>query len=142
VAVFLAGSKVAQANLLLEATTPELLLYVKDPLRGILFDQALPGVVSLAGSELTLSAQPYHFANESFLQKTLTYAWLLDGKAVSGPNAGSGVLTLRQSGAGQGQSSLSVELQNTDTYKFFQIATKKIRILFGAQTSGGSAFGI
>ncbi len=140
--VFLSGSKVAHADLLVPTVSPELLLYVKDPLRGILFDQALPGAVSLSGAELTLSAQPYYFANESFLQKTLVYTWTLGGQAVSGPDADQGVLTLRQSGSGKGQSSLSVELQNTDTYKFFQTAAVKLQILFGAQTSSGGAFGI
>ncbi len=140
--VSLAGSPVGHADLFLPGTEPELLLYVKDPLRGTLYDQAMPSTMSLVGQEVTLSAQPYYFSNESLAEKTLTYVWALDGKTVTGPETGAGVLTLRPSGSGQGQSSLSVSLQNNDTYKFLQAASVRLQILFGQPTNTGSGFGI
>jgi len=142
VEVFLAGSLVGRAVLVVPKTEPTLQLYVKDPLRGVLFDQALPSTMSLIGQEVTLLAQPYFFANESITNNTLAYVWTLDGKAVSGPETAKGVLTLRPSGSGVGQSRLSVQLQNNDTYKFLQAATARLQIIFGQQTNITSGFGI
>jgi hypothetical protein len=55
------GAAVGSASLVLQNTPPKILLYARDPLRGPLFDQALPASVSLLGKELTLQAQPYYF---------------------------------------------------------------------------------
>ncbi len=135
------GALVGSAAVTLPAVAPGILFYVKDPLRGTLFDQALPSAFSLVGQELTLNAQPFYFANES-LGKTVTYAWTLNGQEVTGPDTDRGLLTLRQSGSGQGQSVVGLELQNTDTYKFLQTASAQLQIIFGQQTNSTGAFGI
>jgi hypothetical protein len=140
--VMLGSSKVGHAELVIPAANPQLLMYVKDPLRGTLFDQALPSNISLSGQEITLFAQPYYFANESLANKSLAYAWTLDSQATDGPDAQNGLLTLRQSGSGAGQSNLRVELQNNSTYQFLQAAAAKVTILFGQQTGTAAGFGI
>jgi hypothetical protein len=136
------GAAVGTASVVLPAVTPNVVFYVKDPLRGTLFDQALPTSIVLLGQEVTLSAQPFYFSNES-LGKTVSYAWKLNNQPVTGDDTEKGVLTLRQSGSGQGQSLVSLELQNSDNYKFLQNAATQLRITFGQQQSGSSgAFGI
>ncbi len=136
------GAAVGSAEIILTATTPKVVLYVQDPLRGTLFDQALPPAISLVGQELTLWAQPFFFANES-LGSTVSYDWTLNGQKVIGPDTQGGLLTLRQSGSGQGQSVVSLKLQNSDTYKFLQYATAQLRIVFGGQSANApSGFGI
>ncbi len=90
------------ASLTIPATDPEIGMYVKDPLRGVLYDQALPSSVSLAGQEVTLRAVPYYFANESISNGSVSYVWALNGNTVTGPNSAQGELTLRQTQGGQG----------------------------------------
>jgi hypothetical protein len=136
------GASVGSASTVISAAKPFIAFYVKDPLRGVLFDQTLPSVVSLIGQELTLFAQPYYFSNESF-GKTLSYAWTLNGEEVTGPDTEKGVLTLRQSGAGEGQSSIGLKLENSDDYKFIQNAAAQLMIVFGLQSSqNGASFGL
>lgn len=136
------GESVGSASTVITAAKPFIAFYVKDPLRGVLFDQTLPGVVSLLGQELTLFAQPYYFSNESF-GKTLSYAWTLNGEEVTGSDTERGMLTLRQSGAGEGQSSIGLKLENSDDYKFIQNAAAELIVVFGLQApQNGTSFGL
>jgi hypothetical protein len=137
----LSGSAVvAEGSIVIPATKPSVLMYAKDPLRGVLYDQALPSAVSLTGQEITINAEPFFFSKESKAAGTLTYTWTLGSSEVSGPDSDQGLLTLRQTGSGGGQSQLNVAIQNTDTTKLIQSAASQLRILFG--TSNSSTFGL
>lgn len=141
--VYFGDVPVARGSLFIPATEPQLLVYNQDPLRGVLYDQALPQSVVLSGREVTLKAEPYYFAKESVRDGTLTYEWLLNGEKTAGPESARGALTLRQTGEGAGQAQLAISLQNIDPTKFVQVARTGLNILFGQQTSGGaSPFGI
>lgn len=142
VEVYFGDVLVAESSLFIPAANPQILFYQRDPLRGVLFDQALPAAISLTGREITVQAVPYFFANESLADGSLTYTWTLNNNPTSGPDAASGILTLRQSGEGSGEARLGVSLQNTDSSKLLQAATAALRIVFGAQSSGPSFFGI
>lgn len=133
---------VARSFVLIPATSPQILLYQRDPLRGVLFDQALPAGVSLTGPEITVQAVPYFFAIESLTDGSLAYQWSLNNSPTSGPDTAQGTLTLRQTGEGAGQARLSVSLQNTSTSKLLQSARTVLQIVFGAQPSGSSPFGL
>ena len=133
---------VARSSVFIPATDPQILLYPRDPLRGVLFDQALPAAISLGSRELTVQAVPYFFANESLTDGSLVYAWTLGGNPTTGPDAAGGTLTLRQTGEGAGEAVLGVSLQNTDSAKLLQTARAALRIVFGAQSSDSSFFGI
>ncbi|MDZ4226024.1 MAG: hypothetical protein U1C66_00865 [Patescibacteria group bacterium] len=132
---------VAKSSVFISAITPQILLYPRDPLRGVLFDQALPAAISLSSREITLQAVPYFFANESLSDGSLAYQWTLNNQPTSGPDAAQGILTLRQSGEGAGEAQLGVSLQNTNSTQLLQAASAALRIVFGAQ-SNGSIFGI
>lgn len=140
--ILLAGSAVGEGSVFIPATSPDMLLYVQDPLRGTLYDQALPAAVSLEGKEVTLKAEPYYFSTDSFANNSLSYTWSLNGQGVTGPDSANGLLTLRQTGAGAGEGILDVELQNIDTTKLLQDASARLRLLFGGSSSPSSAFGI
>ncbi|HVZ76017.1 MAG TPA: hypothetical protein VG934_01960 [Candidatus Paceibacterota bacterium] len=143
VAVYLNSSHIGDADITIPAVDPNLVLYVKDPLRGVLFDQALPSSVSLTGQEITLQAEPYYFSNDSKESGSLSYAWTLNGSSTSGPDSANGTLTLRQAGAGEGAASLGVQLQNMDSSRIVQAAQAALQIFFGGQTtSSGPTFGI
>jgi hypothetical protein len=141
--VYYGSTIVAQGGISIPAVNPQVLFYDKDPLRGVLMDQALPPAVSLQGQEITLQAVPYYFAKESAQNNSLTYTWTLNGNDTTGPEAQKGILTLRQSGSGQGTASISLSVQNVDTSKIIQSATAKLQMLFGVQKSNaGSIFGL
>jgi hypothetical protein len=140
--VYLGASVVGSAQITIPAVEPELSLYIRDPLRGVLYDQALPSTISLLDTEVTLQAQPYNFDKASLANGAAVYDWTLGGVPTTGPDSANGALTLRQTGSGQGEGQLRVSLQNTDPTKFVQAAQTALRILFNNTGSGNSsAFG-
>lgn len=142
VRVYFGSSLVAQGAVAIPATEPQLRLYERNALRGVLYDAALPAGIALSDKEITIAAQPYYFSNSSLKAGALQYAWSLDGNDISGPDSAQGILTLRQTGGGAGQSTLSATLQNTVDDQLVQAADTLITILFGQQASGGLLFGL
>lgn len=139
VKVLYGGTAVGEANVTIPASKPLVELYVRDPLRGTLFDQALQTQTSLNSNEFTVEAAPFYFSNSSIGSGAAAFAWTLDGSDASGPQSAQGLLTLRQSGSGSGEAQLRVEVQNTDSSKYVQAAQNALTILFGGST-GASAF--
>lgn len=142
VGVYLGSSLVAQGAVAIPATQPQLRLYERNALRGILYDAALPQGIALSDKEITIAAQPYYFSNTALRAGALQYAWTLDGNDITGPDSARGILTLRQTGGGAGQSTLAATLQNNINDQLVQSADALITILFGQQASGGSLFGL
>jgi hypothetical protein len=141
--VYLNSFLVGRASISVPAVDPELLIYQKDPLRGVLYDQALPPSVSLLDQEVTLQAAPYYFSKDSVSSGAAAYAWTINGAATTGPDSARGILTLRQAGSGAGEALLGVSLQNNDPSKFVQTAQAALRIVFNSQGSAGaSSFGL
>jgi hypothetical protein len=137
--IYLNGTKVARGSITIPFTDPMLLMYNKDPLRGEVLDQALPSTFSLGSSEITLQAEPYYFTNSSKQSDLLAYTWTLNGQDTTGPNSNQGILTLRQSGQGQGSASVHVSVQNTDNQSLLQQAETQLNILFGSIANQSSA---
>ncbi len=132
--VYFGSVRVAQSGIFIPAASPQILLYPRDPLRGVLFDQVLPEAISLGSRELTLQAVPYFFSNQNLSDGSLAYRWTLDGSETAGPDSARGILTLRQTGEGAGEAALGVSLQNTDPSKLLQAAETALRIVFGAES--------
>jgi len=137
------NDQVGQGEVVIPASTPQLLFYAKDPLRGLLLDTALPSGVSLAAKEFTIQAMPYYFATQSLANGAATYEWTLNGDETTGPNAAQGLLTLRQTGTGTGSAVIGAIMQNSDGNKLVQAAQNALQIVFGqSQSSGSSLFGL
>jgi hypothetical protein len=133
--VYYGNAEVGHAEVIIPATQPQLLLYQRDPLRGLILDSALPAGISLGGAELTVQAEPYYFSTASKQSGTLTYDWQLDGTDITGPDSAQGILTLRQTGSGQGNSNLTASLQDENSNTFVQSAQTALEIVFGQQQS-------
>ncbi len=140
--VYLGTSLVAKGSVVIPVTQPQLLLYERDALRGVLYDAALPQGISLAKKEITISAQPYYFSNSSLKTGALQYSWMLNTDEITGPDSAKGLLTLRQTGSGQGGATLSATLQNNASDQLVQSAEAILTILFGGQTTSGPLFGL
>ncbi len=141
VTVYYGASQVGFGEVIIPATTPQILFYDKDPLRGMLLDSALPSALSLSAKEFTIQAAPYYFANSSLQSGAATYAWTLNDQDTTGPNAAKGMLTLRQTGSGTGSAVIGVTIQNSDSSMLVQAAQAAMQIVFG-QSSGTSLFGL
>jgi len=140
--VYFGSVKVAHGEVVVPASNTALVLYNKDALRGIVWDEALPGSIALNAKEISIFAQPYFFANSSV--GNLSWAWALGGAAVSGPDSDQGFLTLRQTGSGQGSAALTVAAQNQSSSQLVQSAQAALSIVFGesANNSISSFFGL
>jgi hypothetical protein len=142
VAVYYGPTQVGFGEVFVPASTPLILMYDKDPLRGLLLDNALPSALSLSAKEFTIQAVPYYFANSSLQSGAAAYAWTLNNEDTTGPNATKGQLTLRQTGSGTGSAVIGVTIQNSDTDKLVQAAQTALQIVFGGSSSGSSLFGL
>lgn len=138
--VYFGTLKVAHGEVTIPASNPGLIIYDKDPLRGVVWEQAVPPTIALNAPEITLVAQPYFFANSAVRAGTLTYNWALNDSPVSGPDTARGMLTLRQTGQGQGNATLSVGAQNVSDTQLLQSAQTALTIVFGQARSGISSF--
>lgn len=136
------GTTLAHNEITIPASSPLLLFYAKDPLRGVLYDTALLGAAALPGEESIVHAEPYFFSRKSLSAGLLQYSWMLNGQGVSGPDSERGELVLRQTGSGSGSAELTAELQNTDDTKLLQGAAASLTILFGSSNPFSSLFGI
>jgi len=139
--VYYGANKVARGEITIPTSQPLVLLYVKDPLRGVVYDTVLPTSIALNAKEFTVQAVPYFFSNSSLKNRSVTYGWTLNDDEAVGPNSAKGILTLRQAGVGQGAAQLAVTLQNTESDKFVQTANAVLQLVFG-QSSGSSLFGL
>lgn len=138
--VYLGTTKVGHGEVIIPAAPPALVLYNKDPLRGVLWEQALPQRIALNQNEFTVVAEPYFFSNAGFRANTLSFNWVLNGSPVSGPTSDQGILTLRQTGTTKGQATLSVSLQDQDSSRLMQNAQTALTLLFGQTESGIASF--
>ncbi len=133
--VFYRGVPAGQGSAFLPAAAPRIVLYPKDPLRGVRWDTALGGAALLSGQETVVHAEPYFFSNDSAGRGTLEYRWSLEGQDIHGPDSAKGELTLRVAGEGGGSANLFVSLQNVENDKLLQNASAAVSILFG-QSAG------
>jgi len=104
-------------------------IYRNDPLLGIRFDHALFGEYAIAGAETTLYGAPFSFPTTTgapFLD------WNLNGARAQTGNS----ITLRPSGSGEGDASLTLSA-SSDTSA---AATTDLTLLFGK--SATSLFGL
>jgi hypothetical protein len=114
------GQVVGGATLSLNPIEPTLRLYANDPLLGILFDRALTGSYAISGAEATLYAAPFSLPTTA---GTPLIRWFLNGAAAqTGPS-----ITLRPSGSGEGNASLSITTGNGDS-----LVTENLYLSFGA----------
>lgn len=105
---------------------PEVLLYEDNPLYGIEFQKALRGGVALEGKEMNIAAFPFFFNVTARNDQKLSYAWAMNGVAVSdvpGPS-----LLLRQTSTSAGSSAISLIVSNAK--EFLQSAQANMTLTF------------
>lgn len=123
------GSLVGGSSVVLSAVEPSLRIYENDPLLGVRYEHALGDTYSLSGAEDNFLAVPYSFPTTS---GNPFISWFVNGSAAQ---TGSSV-TLRPTGTGSGQASLSAVASSGDLK-----ASRNVTLLFG-QSSSPNFFGL
>lgn len=140
VEIFLGSTRLGSGQITIPTFEPLVVFYNRDPLRGVVYEQAFPQSIALAGKEITVQAEPYYFSTASKSGGQLSYGWELNGQQTTGPDAGQGILTLRQEGSGSGASTLGVSVQNNNPDNLIQRASNVVQIIFGNEMAFNSAF--
>lgn len=116
------GGLVGGASLLLSSQEPLVRIYQSDPLLGVRFDRALSGEQALSGVETTLYAVPFSLPTTNGAPSV---SWFLNGEAVQTGRS----VTLRPSGTGQGNATLSLTASSGNSTP----ATASLTLSFGAE---------
>ncbi|MCR4333842.1 MAG: hypothetical protein NUV60_02415 [Patescibacteria group bacterium] len=124
------GNSVGGASLSLTPLDPLVRIYENDPLLGILFNRALSNTYTIDGSEATLYAAPFSFPTTN---GEPVLRWFLNGSTAQ---TGSSI-TLRPTGSGQGNASLSLVSSSGG----FSTATMNLSLSFG-ETPSFNLFGL
>lgn len=121
------GSSIGAANAALSGSDPSVRIYQNDPLLGIRFDHALLSSYTLTGSEVSLFGAPYSFSTAGGAP---ALSWILNGSVAQTGSS----LTLRPTGTGQGNATLSLSVSKQST---LENALTTLAIIFGTKSSGG-----
>lgn len=111
-------SIVAEASTLISPVDPVMRIYRNDPLLGPRFDTALPASLTLAGSEETFRAVPYHFSEAPAI------SWEVNDV----PSDTDRDITVRPTGSGSGSAVLSASAKIASS---LQAAEASMRVRFG-----------
>lgn len=112
--------------------SPNIVLYKKHPLNGILYENALNKNVTLSEKELVIRSEPYFFSLDDVNSDKLRYRWRINGRDISVPlNEQRNEMIFRQEGEESGTAEISLFVRNGNLKKILQEAQKKVLIMFG-----------
>ncbi len=110
------GSYQGGKEIIVEETTPALLIYEDHPLYGVLYNNALGGKeFSLKDREVKITAVPYFFSTKNKGDAKLKYSWSINGSLREGSNFKDSVI-FRQEGNVAGLSSVSLLVENKQEF--------------------------
>ncbi len=116
----------AETSTTIEPVRPEILLYEKDPLLGILFNRAITGDFLLSQNEVHFEAFPFFFSSYSNQDPRITYQWRMNNKMIENEE-GSHAITLRNENQ---EGTAYISLQASHQENLFQTAQKTVLINF------------
>lgn len=123
------GTFSGSASVSLSATEPHVRIYNNDPLLGIRFERALTDAFTIHTAEQSFYGGVFSFPLGNGAPSS---SWFLNGESAQAGNT----ITLRPTGSGQGDASLSFVTSGGDT----STASANLSIIFGA--SGSNFFGL
>ncbi len=116
----------AESKFAVKLFAPKIVFYENDPLRGVRYDHALRGNVTIeSGTPKTIVAVPYFFGAKTPSDRLLTYAWSLNNQDVPTPSS-KNALSL-QAGNQKGTSTLSLKIEQL--VKLFQEGSATLSII-------------
>ena len=127
------GVRRGAAAIELAASDPTMRIYERDPLIGIRFDRAQGDSYALSGSEATFYAAPFSFPTAL---RAPALSWYVGGALSQTGN----LITLRPTGGGQGQTTVSVTGASGGSLDA-PAASAALTVSFG-NAGGGGLFGL
>ncbi len=121
----LGNSLSSTKKIVINPTTPEIIFYEDNPIKGIIYENSIKNESDLSKQEITIKATPYFFANDDIKAGNITYEWLLGGNSVVKNDT---AITLRREEGGRGRSLVGFTAQNIA--KTFQSASKTFVLNF------------
>ena len=118
---------------------PKIIFYENDTILGMRYENALNGGFSLLNEEVNITAHPYFFSGSKRVISDFDYSWKVNGSKVSASPEDESSIVLRQVGAGEGEASVSLDIQNLD--RILQSARASFSIIFGG-TSKDTPFNL
>lgn len=104
---------------------PFILFYEKHPLLGVWYNRPFDADVTLTRKELSVSAEPYFFSNETSEIPLLKYDWSVNGNTVQSYGH---IITLRNDTGGKGNSAISLSIHGLR--QTFQSAIQDLMVHF------------
>jgi hypothetical protein len=102
------GTVTGRGTMLLSVEDPQVLLYEKNPLYGIMFNKELSSNgFNLNDTETSIFAVPYSMSADTAQDSSLTYVWTLNGSTIPVPQS-QNYATFRNSSGQKGSSAISV----------------------------------
>lgn len=125
----------AETEILIELSDPQILLYENNPLLGTVFEQAVSGNFMLDRQEIDFKAVPYFFSVNHPGDFDLGYEWFINGSKIQvGPTQNT--LTFRNVGDLQGKSDINLQINHLG--KLLQGSATGFSLDFGKINSGGN----
>jgi hypothetical protein len=109
--------------------SPKIVFYENDPILGMKYENALNGRFSLLKEEVNITAHPYFFSGSKRVISDFDYSWKVNGSEVVASPDDESSIVLRQVGAGEGEASVSLDIQNLD--RILQSARASFSLIFG-----------
>lgn len=98
----------ARKRVLIEPTTPKVIVYENNPVYGSVFERAITNKFRFDREEVGLTAIPYFFSVRSKNDKSLAYAWAENGSVLQDPTLGANLTFTNQGLAKSGVSEIIV----------------------------------
>jgi hypothetical protein len=109
---------------------PMVRFYENDPKMGILWNNIINSRFVLQNEEVKISAIPYFFDVASKNDSNLRYDWKMNGTAVKNTNGNLSDIIFRQPGNMFGETSVSLQISNSNQDKIFQFGEAGSSITF------------
>ncbi len=101
----------ASNSITINKVPAEIVFYQKSPIRGVLYENALQGTITLPGDEMTIVAEPYFVTNIDPQASSLDYQWFINTQKVVTPFPKNELLVSR--GENEGEASIGLTIVNT-----------------------------
>lgn len=112
----------------ISSVSPEIIFYKNDPILGMIYENALGNIFTLSDEEINITAHPYFFSGNKRVISDFDYAWKVNGSEVSASPEDESSIVLRQVGAGEGEATVSLDIQNLD--RILQSARASFSVMF------------
>lgn len=125
----------AEKKILINQTTPNVVLYENNPIYGSIFEKALTGTFNFDREEVGFTAIPYFFTAKDRSDSNLKYSWYENNQRIGDETFGSFINYLNPNMEKSGLSNIRVEVEQNN--KLLQIGSTDFEVnVLGQQQSG------